>query len=97
MTEAKLSDNFSNPMSSKEDIHHGIETFDAPVLGHGIPTTGFEGVVDPIFEAKSHALNTAIQHMGWGRYQTKLFLLSGFGWFVDNMYVSGCRCSFPSS
>ena len=77
----------TNPMTSKEDIHLGLETFDAPVIGHGIPTVGVDGVdgVDPIFEAKSRAINDAIQHMGWGRYQTKLFLLSGFGWFVDNM------------
>ncbi|KAF3920947.1 hypothetical protein ABW20_dc0105794 [Dactylellina cionopaga] len=82
--EQKEVSNTSLASDSTESLHTGPETFDAPVVGHGIPMVGIEGV-DPIFEAKCHAVNDAIQHMGWGRYQTKLFLLSGFGWFVDNM------------
>ncbi|EWC47847.1 hypothetical protein DRE_02729 [Drechslerella stenobrocha 248] len=73
---------------SKEDLHIsiGAETFDASVVGHKVPTIGIEGL-DPIFEAKSHAMNAAIQHMGWGRYQTKLFLLSGFAVGGETVFV----------
>ncbi|KAK6524366.1 hypothetical protein TWF281_011274 [Arthrobotrys megalospora] len=81
--------------NSKEDLHNGPETFDAPVVGHGIPIVGIEGM-DPIFEAKSRAISDAIQHMGWGRYQTKLFLLSGFGWFVDNMFMAAVSATLPT-
>ncbi|KAK6540549.1 hypothetical protein TWF694_009340 [Orbilia ellipsospora] len=72
--------------ASEDQLHTGPETFEAPVVGDGIPIISMVGI-DPIFEEKSKAINEAIQHMGWGRYQTKLFLLSGFGWFVDNMCV----------
>src|SRR4051812_49268094 len=91
MAAVKASDTFSVHSTTKEGRQAGLETFDAPALGHGIPIIGISGV-DPIFEAKSLAINEAIQHMGWGRYQTKLFILSGFGWFVDNMYVSADDC-----
>ncbi|KAF3912345.1 hypothetical protein AA313_de0206497 [Arthrobotrys entomopaga] len=70
--------------ASEDQLHTGPETCDATVVRDDIPIVNMVGV-DPIFEAKSRALNEAIQYMGWGRYQTKLFLLSGFGWFVDNM------------
>ena len=38
------------------------------------------GAVDPIFEAKAAVLNSAIQQIGMGKYQWKLFALCGFGW-----------------
>jgi hypothetical protein len=38
------------------------------------------GGVDPVFEAKASIINSALQHIGMGKYQWKLFALCGFGW-----------------
>ncbi|KAK6511098.1 hypothetical protein TWF481_000020 [Arthrobotrys musiformis] len=81
--------------NSKENLHTGSATFEAPGVGHGIPIVDVEGI-DPIFEAKSRAISDAIQHIGWGRYQWKLFLLSGFGWFVDNMFMAAVSATLPT-
>ncbi|KAI4125803.1 MAG: hypothetical protein LQ338_004083 [Usnochroma carphineum] len=50
----------------------------APVLDRG--------AVDPVYQAKAHVLNNAIQQIGMGRYQWELFVLVGFGWASDNMW-----------
>lgn len=36
------------------------------------------------FLRKSLLINKAIDEIGFGRYQTGLFLVAGFGWFADN-------------
>lgn len=41
--------------------------------------------LDPVFEAKADLVNHAIQAMGMGRYQWWLFIVTGFGWFVDQV------------
>jgi len=38
---------------------------------------------------KSKVLNIAIQDMGMGRYQWELFVLCGFGWMADNLWLQG--------
>ncbi|KLO16507.1 MFS general substrate transporter [Schizopora paradoxa] len=50
-----------------------------------------DDAVDPIYRAKSHILNEAIQEIGMGRYQWWLFVVAGFGWFADSVWpvVSG--------
>src|SRR5438045_6325729 len=40
------------------------------------------GGVDPVFEAKAAYINCALQHIGMGKYQWKLFALCGFGWVL---------------
>ncbi|KAH8930492.1 MFS general substrate transporter [Atractiella rhizophila] len=44
------------------------------------------GSVDPIYQAKAKVLNDAIQRIGMGKYQWHLFIVTGFGWFADNLY-----------
>jgi hypothetical protein len=41
-----------------------------------------EGAVDPVYQAKAHILNQAIQEIGMGRYQWYLWVVAGFGWFA---------------
>ncbi|KAG0148800.1 hypothetical protein CROQUDRAFT_669663 [Cronartium quercuum f. sp. fusiforme G11] len=41
---------------------------------------------DPVYEAKAHILNAAIQEIGMGAYQWKLFIVIGFGWASDNLW-----------
>ena len=43
-------------------------------------------VGDPVYEAKAHVLNKAIQDIGMGKYQWQLFVVIGFGWASDNMW-----------
>ena len=45
-----------------------------------------KGAVDPVYEAKAHTLNKAIQDIGMGRYQWQLFAVVGFGWASDNLW-----------
>ncbi|KAL0952893.1 hypothetical protein HGRIS_007112 [Hohenbuehelia grisea] len=49
------------------------------------------GSVDPVYQAKAHILNEAIQEIGMGRYQWNLFVVAGFGWFADSVWplISG--------
>ncbi|KAI9842013.1 MAG: hypothetical protein M1838_003316 [Thelocarpon superellum] len=44
------------------------------------------GTIDPVYEAKAHVLNNAIQEIGMGRYQWQLFGVIGFGWASDNLW-----------
>lgn len=41
------------------------------------------GGIDPVFEAKAAVINSALQHIGMGKYQWKLFALCGFGWVAS--------------
>ncbi|EJD34848.1 MFS general substrate transporter [Auricularia subglabra TFB-10046 SS5] len=45
-----------------------------------------EGSLDPVYQAKAHVLNRAIQDIGMGRYQWQLFVVTGFGWLADNLW-----------
>jgi hypothetical protein len=45
-----------------------------------------DGAVDPVYKAKAHALNEAIQEIGMGRYQWYLWIVAGFGWFAYVYY-----------
>ncbi|KAL8710569.1 MAG: hypothetical protein Q9220_004793 [cf. Caloplaca sp. 1 TL-2023] len=45
-----------------------------------------ESAVDPVYQAKAHVLNNAVQQIGMGKYQWELFVLVGFGWASDNMW-----------
>jgi MFS family permease len=44
------------------------------------------GTLDPVYTAKAHLLNDAIQSIGMGRYQWQLFVVVGFGWASDNLW-----------
>lgn len=46
-----------------------------------------EGQVHPQYQAKAQVLNDAIQDIGMGKYQWHLFVVAGFGWFSDNVYL----------
>ncbi|EJD05146.1 MFS general substrate transporter [Fomitiporia mediterranea MF3/22] len=42
--------------------------------------------IDPVYHAKAHLLNEAFAEIGMGRYQWKLFVAAGFGWFADSVW-----------
>jgi hypothetical protein len=47
--------------------------------------------LDPTFEAKADLVNHALQAMGMGKYQWWLFVVTGFGWLVDQVSHSARR------
>ncbi|QRV89722.1 major facilitator superfamily transporter [Ceratobasidium sp. AG-Ba] len=46
-----------------------------------------EGSIDPVYQAKAELLNDAIQSIGMGKYQWHLFVVTGFGWLADIMWI----------
>ncbi|POR31849.1 Putative MFS-type transporter PB1E7.08c [Tolypocladium paradoxum] len=48
------------------------------------------------YEIKSKLINKAIQDIGMGRYNWQLFILCGFGWFADNLWLQGVSLCLPS-
>ncbi|KAI0389593.1 sugar transporter [Xylariaceae sp. FL0594] len=48
------------------------------------------------YELKSKVINKAIQDIGMGRYNWQLFILCGFGWFADNLWMQGVSLTLPS-
>ncbi|KAI0858624.1 sugar transporter [Xylaria cubensis] len=48
------------------------------------------------YELKSKLINKAIQDIGMGRYNWQLFILCGFGWFADNLWMQGVSLTLPS-
>ncbi|KAL2148747.1 hypothetical protein VTH82DRAFT_1894 [Thermothelomyces myriococcoides] len=48
------------------------------------------------YEMKSKLINKAIQDIGMGRYNWQLFVLCGFGWFADNLWLQGVSLTLPS-
>ena len=61
---------------------------DSPNLAvdDGAPPAVLKGATDPVYEAKAHLLNAAIQEIGMGWYQWQLFVVVGFGWASDNLW-----------
>ncbi|KAI4173201.1 MAG: hypothetical protein LQ343_003128 [Gyalolechia ehrenbergii] len=59
-----------------------------PVLDHSD--------VDPVYQAKAHVLNNAVQQIGMGRYQWELFVLVGFGWSMDNLWPISTSLILPA-
>ena len=50
---------------------------------------------DTMYDRKSKVINKAIQDIGMGPYQWKLFGLCGFGWLADNMWLQGVALTLP--
>ncbi|KAK2597478.1 hypothetical protein QQS21_005948 [Conoideocrella luteorostrata] len=48
------------------------------------------------YEIKSKLINKAIGDIGMGRYNWQLFVLCGFGWFADNLWLQGLSLTLPS-
>ncbi|TVY73178.1 putative MFS-type transporter PB1E7.08c [Lachnellula suecica] len=51
---------------------------------------------DSAYDVKSKVINKAIQDIGMGRYNWELFVLCGFGWFADNLWLQGVALTLPS-
>ncbi|KAF8754126.1 Sugar transporter [Rhizoctonia solani] len=59
-----------------------VET-DVKIIEQVLP----EGSVDPVYQARAELLNDTIQRMGMGKYQWHLFIVTGFGWLADILWI----------
>ena len=52
---------------------------------HGIDTRALPSGADEVYERKVSIMNEALIDLGMGSFQWKIFAMTGFGWFVDNV------------
>jgi hypothetical protein len=60
-------------------------------VGTVIDTTTVQPGADMAYELKVAILNEAILDLGMGKYQWWTFVLTGFGWFVDNVSIRSSK------
>ncbi|PWN96524.1 MFS general substrate transporter [Tilletiopsis washingtonensis] len=81
-------------LGSEKHHHDGLanEGLSPDILGKRLDAIG----VNSVYERKVYILNRVMdEHIGMGKFQWQLFLLSGFGWFVDNMWLQGVAIILP--
>lgn len=81
----------SGTMDPTEKVH----TFSSETQGkvevtndadyHGIDTRAIPTGTNVVYERKVAIMNQALIDMGMGAFQWKIFAMTGFGWFVDNV------------
>jgi hypothetical protein len=54
---------------------------------HGIDTRALHLGADEVYEKKIAILNEALINLGMGSFQWKVYVMTGFGWFVDNVGI----------
>lgn len=52
---------------------------------HGIDTSAILPGTNEVYERKIAIMNQALIDLGMGPFQWKIFAMTGFGWFVDNV------------
>ncbi|KAG2005418.1 membrane transporter [Coprinopsis cinerea AmutBmut pab1-1] len=67
-------------------ISHDSASVPGGAEGRRYETIYDEGTIDLRYLTKARILNDAIQDIGMGRYQWGLFIVTGFGWFADNLW-----------
>lgn len=55
---------------------------------HGIDTTAIRVGENEMYERKVAVMNQALIDLGMGPFQWKIFAMTGFGWFVDNVSLT---------
>ncbi|KAI9753571.1 MAG: hypothetical protein M4579_005089 [Chaenotheca gracillima] len=50
---------------------------------------------DAAYDRKSKVINKAIQDIGMGPYNWQLFVLCGFGWLADNLWLQAVAITLP--
>ncbi|KAK5661549.1 hypothetical protein OQA88_11457 [Cercophora sp. LCS_1] len=100
-------DDSSDDGASDDAIKVGGDDEGTAMLEMSIPDYSIEGLRKEVrrggkgekwtaYEMKSKLINKAIQDIGMGRYNWQLFVLCGFGWFADNLWMQGVSLTLPS-
>lgn len=73
-------------MSNKQQIEAEISVRSLDELTDTSTLLFDDHDANPVYLAKQKLVAQAIDDMGWGRYQTGIFIVAGFGWFADNAW-----------
>jgi len=82
-TEKKIGENSSGDLTV-ESLREEVDA-DIAASGH-----------DSVYDRKSKVINKAIADVGMGKYQWQLFVLCGFGWLADNLWLQDVALTLPS-
>ncbi|KAG6001991.1 hypothetical protein E4U43_001200 [Claviceps pusilla] len=88
--EGKSGDSESQAMLQMEEAEYTIDSLRTE-MRQGRPDQQWTG-----YEIKSKLINKAIGDIGMGTYNWQLFVLCGFGWFADNLWLQGVSLTLPS-
>lgn len=84
-------------MSSSGDIEKKVSSAGSEPDIASVDRRSEEESIDKIYDLKSELVNQCLQNeIGMGRYQWELFLLSGFGWMADNIWLQGVAIILPA-
>lgn len=75
-------------ISTNTDDQHGDVKTAGHENYHGIDTRALHMGADEVYEKKISIMNEALIDLGMGSFQWKIFAMTGFGWFVDNVRSS---------
>ncbi|BFZ58215.1 hypothetical protein PYCC9005_005277 [Savitreella phatthalungensis] len=90
---ALVSDN-TDPLARKA-VEQDDAAFDAQSTTTTLVSSGDLTGVDDRYRRKSEMVNAAFARIGMGLYQWELFVLAGFGWFTDNVWLQGVAIILP--
>ncbi|KAI0692544.1 major facilitator superfamily domain-containing protein [Cytidiella melzeri] len=82
----------SNEKRASVDNEKGLAEVNSGEIVHVRSGDG----VDETYRIKCHLINECFQReIGFGRYQSELFILSGLGWLADNLWLQGVAILLP--
>ena len=73
-----------------EDIEHSSEDSKLQSTEDETASSG-----ESVYDRRAKLINKAIQDIGMGKYQWRLFILCGFGWLADNIWMQGVALTLP--
>ncbi|KAI9889701.1 MAG: hypothetical protein M1814_005000 [Vezdaea aestivalis] len=89
----------SDPEKGDNDGRGGSEdqysSYSIEGLKSEVEDSAIAGGHDSAYDKKSVVINKAIQDIGMGRYNWQLFVLCGFGWLADNLWLQGVALTLP--
>lgn len=86
----------SPKIDEKGDRDGRVDELTLDALRAEIEADASSGGHDTAYDRKSKVINKAITDIGMGPYQWKLFVLCGFGWLADNMWLQTVALTLPS-
>lgn len=92
-------------LSTASTVETGEGVIEKPDTEGGLTISALRAEVDAdiaasehnsAYDRKSKVINKAIADIGMGRYQWQLFVLCGFGWLADNLWLQDVALTLPS-
>ncbi|KAK0518631.1 hypothetical protein OC835_007779 [Tilletia horrida] len=92
-----LSKKDGDKIKENKDVEHSPPAYDdTPLDPRDLAAHVEAAAVSTAYERKVFVLNKVMnEYIGMGRFQWQLFILSGFGWLVDNIFLQGVAIILP--